>query len=150
DLSSLFDDALIDAAIDHSRPLEIPALEGTKYFAFTDASAGRHDAFTCAIAHKKDDLIVVDVLRGHHPPFDPDTVAQEFVKLAKNYGCRSITGDNYAGDWVAQAFIKAGLEYEQAKLAKAAIYLECLPLFSRGVVRLPDHAKMIREMRLLE
>jgi len=28
--------------------------------------------------------------------------------------------------------------------------LEALPLFSRGVVRIPDHPKMLRELRLLE
>jgi hypothetical protein len=28
--------------------------------------------------------------------------------------------------------------------------LECAPLFARGLVRLPNHAKLLRELRLLE
>jgi hypothetical protein len=35
-------------------------------------------------------------------------------------------------------------------LAKSDIYLECVPLFTRGLIRLPDHPKLIRELRLLE
>jgi hypothetical protein len=35
-------------------------------------------------------------------------------------------------------------------LSKSAIYLECLPLFTRGLVSLPDQAKLIKELRLLE
>ena len=34
DLSSLFDDALIDMAIDYSRPPELPLVPGIKYRAF--------------------------------------------------------------------------------------------------------------------
>jgi hypothetical protein len=30
------------------------------------------------------------------------------------------------------------------------IYLECLPLFARGLVRLPNHQRLLRELRLLE
>jgi hypothetical protein len=42
------------------------------------------------------------------------------------------------------------MDYQRAALPKAQIYLECLPLFARGVLRLPDHPRMIRELRLLE
>jgi len=152
DLSSLFDDDLIEASIDRDRPPELPRVGGQKYFAFTDASAGRHDAFTCSISHKDkvNDAIVIDVVRGFHPPFDPSSAASSFAALAKSYGCREIVGDNFAGEWVSQAFTKAGITYKRAEANRSTIYLECLPLFSRGTVRLPDHPKLIRELRLLE
>jgi hypothetical protein len=35
-------------------------------------------------------------------------------------------------------------------LVRSAIYLECLPVFTRGRVALPDHSKLLRELRLLE
>ena len=74
DISALFDDQVIDDAVDHARPLELPPREGRKYFAFADASAGRHDAFTFCIGHcegSKPDLTwVCDVIRGRSAPFD--------------------------------------------------------------------------------
>jgi hypothetical protein len=69
DTSALLEDELIDAAIERGRPLELPPRPGFQYVAFVDASAGRHDAFTIAIAHREDERIVVDLVRGfgnHH------------------------------------------------------------------------------------
>ena len=64
----------------HGRPLELPPRGGRKYFAFTDASAGRHDAFTFCVGHvegNKDEAgFVCDVIRGRPAPFDPRSVAQ--------------------------------------------------------------------------
>ena len=51
DISSLFDDQVIEDAVDHARPLELPPRGGRRYLAFADASAGRHDAFTLTIGH---------------------------------------------------------------------------------------------------
>jgi hypothetical protein len=33
---------------------------------------------------------------------------------------------------------------------RSGLYLECLPLFSRGNIELPNHLQLIRELRLLE
>ena len=44
DIASLFDDQIIDDAVDHARPLELPPRGGRRYYAFTDATAGRHEA----------------------------------------------------------------------------------------------------------
>ena len=61
-----------------------------------------------------------------------------------------MTGDNYARDWVAGAWRKLGFEYIRSSRPKGAIYLESLPVFTRGLARLPDHARLVRELRLLE
>jgi hypothetical protein len=58
--------------------------------------------------------------------------------------------DNYARDWVAGAWRKLGFEYNRSPQPKGAIYLESLPVFTRGLARLPDHARLVRELRLLE
>ena len=52
DLAAFLDDATIESAIDYDRPLELPPRRKLDYVAFTDASAGRHDAFTLCIGHK--------------------------------------------------------------------------------------------------
>ena len=42
-------DAVVEDAIDHARPLELPPRNNRRYHCFVDASADRHDAFSCAI-----------------------------------------------------------------------------------------------------
>jgi hypothetical protein len=150
DLSALLEDAVIDGAIDFGRPLELPPRHGVTYHSFTDASAGRHDAFSIAIGHIQESRFVGDVVRATKPPFDPGTVAGEYAALAKDYRCRKITGDAYAGEWVAGAFKDAGLTYETSPLPKSGLYLEAVAWFNRGAVRIPAHPALLRELRLLE
>jgi hypothetical protein len=150
DIAQFLDDASIDAAIDCDRPLELPPRLGVKYHAFTDASAGRHDAFTMCVGHKEDDRFIADVIRGRKPPFDPKSVAADYARLAKDYRCSGVTGDSFAGDWVTAAFRDAGASYRRADLPRSGLYLEALPLFMRGAVSIPDMPILIRELRLLE
>lgn len=154
DVASLFDDIVIDDAIDHTRPLELPPRGGRRYFAFADASAGRHDSFTIAIGHlegaKGEETWVCDVIRGRAAPFDPRSTAWEFAQLAREYGCSKIIGDAYAGEWTSGAFADAGAKYETSPLPKSALYLESLPHFNRGAVSIPNHDTLLRELRGLE
>jgi hypothetical protein len=95
--------------------------------------------------------IVADVIRGRRGPHDPAAVAAEYAALAKQYrGCRTITGDNYAKEWVAGAYRAAGLEYRRSPLARSDLYLEGQVLFARGLVSIPDRPQLLRELRLLE
>ena len=66
DLSSYLDDALIDAAVDSDRPLELPPRDGVSYNAFVDASSGVQggDHYTLAIGHKDGERYVADVVTG--------------------------------------------------------------------------------------
>ncbi len=150
DLSQFLDDATIDAAIDFGRPLELPPRDGVVYECFADASAGRHDAFCFGIGHREDGRIIADVIRGRRPPFDPATVAGEYAALAKDYRISKVVGDNFAGEWVSNAFKAAGVEYTRAELPKSALYLEALPYFMRGAISIPDQPILIKELRLLE
>lgn len=150
DLAAFLDDRTIDAAIDFGRPLELPPRQGFTYYAFSDSSGGRHDAFTLAIGHKQGDRCVCDVLRGVHPPFDPQNVIVEYAALLKDYGIDRIGGDNYSAAWVEAAWSDNGIKYERSEVNKSALYLEALPIFMRGAVSIPDHAQLVRELRLLE
>src|ERR1017187_6639173 len=66
DIASFLDDALIDAAIMHDRPLELPPRSHPYFYrAFTDSAGGTgRDAYTLAIAHKEGERYVIDVVRG--------------------------------------------------------------------------------------
>jgi hypothetical protein len=154
DLAQFLEDDLIDAAIDQSRPLELPPRSEYRYVAFTDMSGGRHDASTINIMHAEgtDDMVryIADVIRGHRAPHDPHIVVKEFAALLKDYRINKVTGDRFAGEWVSQAFKNAGINYATSDLSKSELYLEGLPCFTRGQVSIPDHKQAVRELRLLE
>jgi hypothetical protein len=118
DLSGLFDDAVIDRAIDRNRPLELPPQPGTAYKAFVDPSGGATsgDAYSICIAHKDGERFVIDVVRGRAGPFNPQQVTQEYAALCRQYGIGTVTGDKYGKAWVQQAwrdllgtYLEAGL-----------------------------------------
>ncbi len=121
DIDALLNDDVIDQAVDHDRPLQLPPRNGINYHAFVDSSAGRSDSFAIAIGHTEGGRFIADVVKSHAPPFDPGTVAAEFAGLARLYGCTSVTGDAFAGEWTAAAFKDAGIRYERAPLSKSGI-----------------------------
>jgi hypothetical protein len=51
---------------------------------------------------------------------------------------------------VRTAWRHNGLVYNPAEMTKSELYLEALPLFTQGLVSLPDHPRLIRALRLLE
>jgi hypothetical protein len=153
DLAQFLENALVDAAIDADRPLEIGPRAGRTYVAGVDMSGGRHDASCLCIAHAEGECearrYVADVVRGHRAPHDPATVVREFADLCKQYRT-SPTGDNYGAEWIVAAFREAGVDYRRSELTRSELYLEGLPLWARGLVRIPDHPALTRELRLLE
>ena len=151
DIAAFLDDATIEAAINYDRPLELPPkVQKFAYSAFVDPSGGRHDAFTICIGHKEGTSFVADAIRARKPPFDPETVVEEYAELCKSYRVSKVTGDNYSGEWVAAAFSKCGITYKPADKNKSQIYTETLPRFTRGQISIPDVPPLLRELRLLE
>jgi hypothetical protein len=103
-------------------------------------------------AHKDPhgDNLIIDVVRATMPPFDPQEVTKQYAELCREYRVARIYGDHYGEQWVQGAWMKHGITYLTSPLPKSKIYLETLPLFTRGLVRIPDHPTLIRELRLLE
>jgi hypothetical protein len=155
DIAAFLSEDVLEAAIDRNRPLELPPRTGVTYRAAIDSSGGRHDSYTLCISHKEDEQVVADVIRGREPPFDPRQVTGEFSALIQEYGfgskkIREVHGDNYSAEWVAQSWKSAGFRYVRSELPASGLYLEGLPLFMRGAVSIPEHKRLIRELRLLE
>jgi hypothetical protein len=150
DLAAFLDEQTIEAAVDRGRPLELPPRGNHRYSAFVDPSGGRHDAFTLAIAHREGETIVIDLVRGVRPPFDPHEVVRDFAALVREYRVTQVRGDRYSAEWVVSAFKDAGISYKPAEKTKSDLYLEVLPLFTRAGIRIPDLAPLLRELRLLE
>jgi hypothetical protein len=151
--AGFLDDRLIERAIDRDRPLELPPRADVSYKAYVDASGGAvgGDAYCIAIAHREGDgCHVLDLVRGRQGPFDPEALTEEYAALCKEYRIASVTGDKYGREWVSSAWRKCSIPYTAATLTASETYLECLPQWTRGVVRVPDHPVLVRELRLLE
>ena len=152
DIGALFDDAMIEAAVDRARPLELPPREGVNYVAFCDPAGGAEgDSYCVAIAHKENGSeLVVDVVRGTAGRFDPQAATADFAALLRCYKISTVVGDAFAGDWVASAWREDGITYVQSDRKRSDLYLDALPFFARALVRLPDHSRLLRELRTLE
>jgi len=150
DLSTFIDRLLLEAAIDKGVVVR-PPVAGVRYIAGCDASGGRNDAFTAAIAHKeRDGTIVLDVSFERRAPFNPSEVVNEIVRLMKEYRCHKITGDNYGAAWTVEAFAKAGARYIKSDRDRSAVYMDTLPIFTSGRARLLDNPKLLSQFASLE
>ena len=127
-----------------------PQLGKHKYVSFTDPSGGSSDSMTTAIGHREGDLIVVDCVREITAPFDPESAADEFVRLFKSYGIRQTNGDRYSAQWCAQAFQKREIEYRPSELPKSGLYLNFLPHLNGKTIRLLDIPRAINQIASLE
>ena len=87
-----------------------PPASSIRYIAGCDASGGRNDSFTLAIAHMDaDGRAIVDAVRERLPPFSPDDVVREFVAVLDSYKIATVRGDRYAGVWAAERFAMYGV-----------------------------------------
>jgi len=149
DVGSFLDSDLVERAIEAGRRERAP-LQGMDYLAFADPSGGQHDAFTLAIGHREGERLVLDVVRGIRPPFDPSAAVKEFAAVLRSYRLHTVRGDRYAGQWVVESFAKEGVTYRHSDLTKSECYMESLPLFAQGCVDLLDAPPLAIELQQLE
>jgi hypothetical protein len=129
---------------------ELPPSNRFKYYAFCDVSGGRGDDAALAIAHRHERRTTLDLIRRYRPPFSPYDVVSDMAELLKRYGIRSVTGDNYAAEFVARAFTNAGIKYTKAKKPKSQLYLELLPRLCSGEIELLDNPALVNQLASLE
>ena len=140
----------IEAAVDRSVTVR-PPLPNLYYRSGVDASGGRHDSFTCAIAHdEKDGTSVLDRVVEVKPPFNPTSATEQVAATLKQYRLHNTVGDRYAAEWVVDAFQKCGIRYQHSERDRSQIYLDTLPLFTSGRVRLLDNKRLITQFASLE
>jgi hypothetical protein len=129
---------------------EIPPAPGIVYKSFVDPSGGSSDAFACAIAHNRGDVIVIDCVREIPAPFSPEIATAELSMLLKTYNVGKVVGDRYAGEWPREAFMRHGIQYEPASAPKSTLYLAALPLLNSVRLEMPDNPKLISQLANLE
>ncbi len=105
---------------------------------------------TMAIAHVEGKTVVLDCLRERKPPFNPEAVVDEFAAVLKTYRCSAVTGDRYAGEWVASQFTKRGIFYAPCDQSKSELYRDLLPIVNSGGVDLLEHDRLKQQLVGLE
>ena len=70
--------------------------------------------------------------------------------MLQEYRIKQVIGDNYAAEWVTATFKDAGIKFVRSEHPKSQLYLEVLPLFTRGLIAIPDLPPLLKELRLLE
>jgi hypothetical protein len=149
DIEQAFSLESIEACVIPGRSDLLPA-QSLTYRAFVDPSGGRHDQFTCAVAHRSGDKAIIDMVKAWQPPFDPSEVVQQCAEALKPYRIRFVVGDAYGGEWPREQFRKHNLNYEPAEKHRSQLYLNLIPALNSKRVELPDHRKLIDELRRLE
>jgi hypothetical protein len=148
DISEYIPRSVIEALVIRGRKELLPKTRN--YVAFTDLSGGRNDSAALAIAHSEGGKILLDVLRLWKAPFNPYTAVREQTDELKRFGLRRVTGDNYAAEFVAQAFTNCGIAYHKAELSKSLLYRELLPRLCTGDIELLDDETLIDQIAGLE
>ena len=149
DIESLLAREAVEACIS-TGVRERPYVSGLRYFGFVDPSGGSADSFTLAIAHKENDVAILDAVREARPPFSPEAIVSEFAALLKAYRISTITGDRYAGEWPRERFRVHGIKYEPAAKPKSDLYRDLLPVINSGRVDLLDHERLLNQLIRLE
>jgi len=129
----------------------VPPRVGVEYTGFADPSGGSNDSFALAISHvelQRDGQVVavLDHVSERRPPFDAEQTVKEFAATLQRYRVGVVTGDRYAGEWPGQAFARHGISYVPSERSKSELYLEVLPMFSSGRVRLLDHLRLLAQL----
>lgn len=134
------------------------------YWAFCDPSGGRTDPMTLCIAHdetrrtkdapladRKDrEVVVIDFVSAIKPPFRSEHAVMDFAAALKSYGISSVTGDNFAAQWVVDAFQRHGIRYMRSRLNRSELYLNFLPMLTDKSVSLLDQGGLVSELTGLQ
>jgi hypothetical protein len=150
DIEQFISRELVEAAVDCG-VLVRPPRPGVTYSAFADAASGAgRDSYTVGIAHSEGNAIVLDVAHEIRPPFNPQNATAEVAALIKTYGIRIVTGDKWAPGFVSEGFARHSLTYRYSEHDRSQIYLEALPLFTSGRVRLVENDRLVTQFAGLE
>lgn len=121
-----------------------------RYFGFADLSGGRSDDAALAIAHREDDTVVLDLVARYKAPFSPSDIIKEMCLKLKEYRCRWVMGDNYAGEFVRSGFKSHQLKYRRCKDPKSKLYLEMIPWIGSQRLTLLDDPLILKQISSLE
>ena len=93
---------------------------------------------------------MLDCLIEIRSPFDPDIATRDITIVLKSYGLNKTTADHYAAGWTVSAFARNGVKLDHSERNRSEIYLDALPLFTSGRVKLIDNQRLAAQFYGLE
>lgn len=151
-VTALIDEAALVAAVDHGVTVR-PPVSGREYAAAVDTATGMksgRDRWAAAIAHSDNGIGVLDALLLIKPPFSPTTAAEQTAALCKTYGVREIFSDRFAAGFSDDIFARTGVTLKPSERSTSDYHLDFAGAVNSGLVRLLDHAELLKEYRGLE
>jgi hypothetical protein len=103
DLATYVDLAAVRACIQDEVRERLPDRQW-KYIGFCDPSGGSSDSMVLCVGHRSGETSILDVIREVRPPFNPESVCEEFADILKQYRVTKVVGDAYGGDFHARYF----------------------------------------------
>jgi hypothetical protein len=150
DVTNPFEYEVVDGAVERG-VLVRPPRPGLAYRAAVDMSSGAHDSSVLAIAHDEDnEVAALDCLVEIRSPHNPVSAVETMARTLAEYGVGKVIGDSYSAGWTVDAFAKVNVTYEYAEIDRSEAYLNVLPLFMSGRVRLVESARLVSQFVALE
>lgn len=155
-VTALIDPELLARCVINGRR-ELPPVPGMPYAAAIDAGFRRSD-FGMAIAHRTDEgLILVDCVPfwtgSKHAPLGFQWVCGQVAGILRQFGINVLKGDQYCAVAIKEEFLKLGISYDEvtfSRTIRAQIFNNLLHLIVQGLIELPDHPELLRQLRSLE
>jgi len=148
DLSSLIESSYLEAAMTRQ---PMPPQPGIRYVAFCDLSGGKNDSHAICVVHREGDKIIEDEhLEIQAGEASVDAVVQRFSELARRYGCREITGDQFGAEWASGPFAKAGTPLVKSPMAKSNLFLNAAALIKSGKCELIHSDRVLTQFTSLD
>ncbi len=111
----------------------------------------RRDSSALVIAHRRAGKILVAELLELRPSkgaaLKPSAVVATFAARMKAHGCSYGVGDAYYRESVEEHLSEHGLSYVEAPQHPADYFVRARQLMREGVVCLPDHTKLLQQLR---
>jgi hypothetical protein len=150
DLETFLSRDLIDNAVDRGVMVRPPRPD-LQYVGYVDAASGvGKDSFAVAIAHVEGEQVIIDLAHEIRPPFNPTSATGDVAALLKSYRVTTVCGDKYDAGFVIEAHSKCGINYLYSDNDTSTNYLDALPLFTSGRVRLVDNNRLVAQFAGLE
>lgn len=150
-LSNFFDAGAISRSVD--RDLVIPGVASGLAYAGADFAFDRdHSAIVIvgASGGRFSVLAITELRPTKKQALRPSVVVANFADLARRYRCNAIHADAYARATVAEHLGPHGLTLRLAPggiEGKAKMHLTAKKLFAEGKVRLPNHPRLLAQLR---
>lgn len=111
----------------------------------------RADSSALVIVHRREDVLIVAEVLEFRPtegrPLKPSSVVRSFAKVLIQHGCSYAVGDNHYRESVAEHLNEFNLTFVPGPSSPAEAYVRSRALMRDGRVRLPNHPRLLQQLR---